>query len=624
MPPLVDFGTSAVSMDAARQQLMLLAAVYNDRRELVTQYLGVSGSILTWHRPSTSWPPAYVLIQTAANEYYLAIEGTTNVLQALAHFWGGFGVKGAGESPIVVGPWWAVAQEMAEELAGVLGPPGRNIDLRISGHSYGGAVAQLLGNHYRSIMGPESNIQVLTFGAPKAVSSVYDGPQPQQHWRIESTGDPIPTLPPNPGGMVFSEINLSWLLSGGPAVWEPRGVLTTLYLRGNVAPPDPDTPIPNGATNGIPQAHYLPNYLGRLYGNYLLYGGSDDSREAMVVTAAILANESPPMPEPSLPPTFEFPTGVTQVIPVIPAFLMRLSDPVATAQLTFMFSGPRGESWGESYSIDVPGVKSKQSLFDRFPDANQAFVQNRLRFLNKQCILQSIRISYTTSPKESLILPYNLPGIGGTGSADVDNNADVCSTAAVFNLYGQEQGQRKVWFRGLSDSAFERDGTTGLMKLLAVTNTSIMSFLTAAQAFGIGIVRRVKATDDGPNRKIGVVTVNGETYPGFALLTTQEPHGWTGKVNVLIGLANKKNLPGLNGIFQFEVASANTGWVKYATPLYQSVPGNPAYVRIFAQDSLSVIVATRSRFAWAGSRQVKSSFSRSRGARSARRIRNLA
>lgn len=623
MPPLVDFGTDAIAMDAARQQLFLITAVYNDRRDVVTSYLGDAGEILSWQRQSTSWPPSWVLVQTAENKYFLAIEGTTNVNQALQHFWGSFGISAGGAPVAEVGPWQVVAEEMAEVLDEWLTPTSRNIELRISGHSYGGAIAQLLGNRYRGKMGPESSIQVMTFGAPRAVSSLYTGPQPQQHWRVESTGDPVPTLPPGETVPVLLDSALSWFFPEQAAVWQHRGTLVTLYERGNTTLPNPDGPIPEGATDGIPQAHYLTNYLARLNGNYQLYGGSAASYEAMVATAAILNNETAPLPTPSLPPTFERPQGVTQVIPIIPAFLTNLGVPMATAKLSFLFVGPKGESWAESYSIDVPGVKSKQALRARFPDANQAFVQGRLRFLNRQCVLQSIRISYDTPPKESLIVPYNLIGTGGSATGD-DNQADVCSTAAVWNLYGQEQGQRKVWFRGLTDSAITRDGTTGLFILLPNTKKNMEVFLSAAQAFGCGIVRRVKPADTGATRKIGVVTVNGETYQGFSLVTTQEAHGWTGKLNVSFGQMNKKNLPGLNGVFEAEVASANTFWIKYATPLYAVVPGNPGYVRTVTYDPISIIDAGSSVFAWGGSRQVKSSFTRSRGARSARRLRNLA
>ena len=626
MPPLADFGTDAANMDAARQQLFLISAVYNDRREDVEAYLGESGVILAWQRQKTAWPPSWAIIQTAANKYFVVIEGTTNVSQALQHFWGSFGLSQDDQFVRNFGPWEVVSTELQESLAEFLSPPSRNLDLRIAGHSYGGAVAQLLGNHYRRTLGPESDIQVMTFGAPRAVTNQYSGPQPQTYWRIESTNDPVTALPPGETVPVLVDSVLSWFVPSAAAAWQHRGNQVILYPQGNTSLPTPPGPYPPFVTDAVPNAHFLDNYLGRLYGNYQLYGGSEASYLAVQLTEVILKNATPPIPVASLPPVFQHPPGVQQVIPLLPFFVRSLGvATVPVGKIDLMFVGPKGESWAESYSIEVPGLKSKQQLFDRLPDANQAFIKNRLAFLNRQCVLQSIRIGYSTSPRQSLIVPYNLIGTGGT-SGDTDNEADVCSTAAVWNLYGAEFGQRKVWFRGLTDAAVRRDPTTGIFVLNPNTKTYMQSFLNAAEGYGCGVVQRSKPTEEGAGRKIGLTKVDGsvEDYPGYALVTTQEAHGWTGKMTVSFGLANKKNLPGLNGVFQAEVASANTFWIKYVTPLFQSVPAFPAYVRTVAYEALAVIVASRSNFAWATSRQVKSSFTRSRGARSARRLRNLA
>ena len=80
--------------------------------------------------------------------------------------------------------------------------------VHVTGHSLGGAVAQIIGMwlHKRG-----KNVQVFSFGAPKVSAQVLDS-QPT-HWRVVRLSDPIPFTPPWPyahTGLFIDSQDLDW------------------------------------------------------------------------------------------------------------------------------------------------------------------------------------------------------------------------------------------------------------------------------------------------------------------------------------------------------------------------------------------------------------------------------
>ena len=81
--------------------------------------------------------------------------------------------------------------------------------VHVTGHSLGGAVAQIIGMwlHIRG-----KNVQVFSYGSPKVSSQVLSGGQPT-HWRVVRTSDPIPFTPPwpyNHTGLFIDSQTLDW------------------------------------------------------------------------------------------------------------------------------------------------------------------------------------------------------------------------------------------------------------------------------------------------------------------------------------------------------------------------------------------------------------------------------
>jgi len=81
--------------------------------------------------------------------------------------------------------------------------------VHVTGHSLGGAVAQIIGMwlHKRG-----KNVQVFSYGSPKVSNQVLSGGQPT-HWRVVRRSDPIPFTPPWPyshTGLFIDSQTLDW------------------------------------------------------------------------------------------------------------------------------------------------------------------------------------------------------------------------------------------------------------------------------------------------------------------------------------------------------------------------------------------------------------------------------
>jgi len=79
--------------------------------------------------------------------------------------------------------------------------------VHLTGHSLGGAVAQIMGRwlHKRGY-----NVQVFSYGSPKISTQSGDKPR---HWRVVRPSDPVPFMPPWPyihTGLFINSQTLDW------------------------------------------------------------------------------------------------------------------------------------------------------------------------------------------------------------------------------------------------------------------------------------------------------------------------------------------------------------------------------------------------------------------------------
>ena len=81
--------------------------------------------------------------------------------------------------------------------------------VHVTGHSLGGAVAQIIG---MSLHKRGKNVQIFSYGSPKVSSQVLSSGQPT-HWRVVRRSDPIPFTPPWPyahTGLFIDSQDLDW------------------------------------------------------------------------------------------------------------------------------------------------------------------------------------------------------------------------------------------------------------------------------------------------------------------------------------------------------------------------------------------------------------------------------
>jgi pimeloyl-ACP methyl ester carboxylesterase len=195
------------------------------------------GVVVRWHPGGGAYPG--VLTVAGPGWFIAAGHGTTNFQQiALYSF---YGVA----PPSDVGIFSTNFQfyDAADYLHGILVADGMtpNMPLMLAGHSYGGAMVQLLAARYR-VAFPNRIIRFLTYGAPKSgdprfksILERIDG------LALENDQDFVPLLPPDLSALE-PVIRITGL--GGLTVWVPwqRPPTTLLqYDDGTVAADTPGT-----------------------------------------------------------------------------------------------------------------------------------------------------------------------------------------------------------------------------------------------------------------------------------------------------------------------------------------------------------------------------------------------
>lgn len=615
MPDLLAFGVAAPNLDAARQQLCMVTCVYQDERSRVEDLIGLGGAVLLWQQIKGSWPASYVVARSGTNRFFIAVEGTTNVVfQVPTHLYGSFEWDwGVGGPPN--GAWYSVAKEMLPDILAVLPADLAGCEVYVSGHSYGGALALLLGVLFAQKKQART-VQVLSFGAPKTFRRGYVGDFPNSYWRFEANHDPVPEIPPavtdqfgNPG---WDPLFGAWSFLNPD--WVHYGEEETLYASGKVNVPGSDpNPLPPGVTNESPDAHLLRNYWGLLKQNYVVFGGEDVSVLALRLTDEALLTPSQREPTPGLPGYFKNDQGVLTWIPTGPPAVLTSSggSGLATVEHSWVFFDANGRKWTEKYNktADDP-TTSVYNLTD-------SYINLRLAFLVKSCYLRSIKsrdVSGVLPPAERLLNLYGLYGLTGT-------LPDLTTTAVVMRLVGLTGGQRLIWFRGVPDSEVERDPVSGVDLFRGLLKTSVEAWLAAQAPSGYAILNRTKPVVGTPSETRYGGPVTGLAQLNRATVSMSNTAGYAVGARVRIARYDEKRLPGFNGEYTLLAVTPTFITVGYRTPAPILYTGTNGQVRLIVPRPLNVIDGPSCQFSHYGTRQTKSLQTNSRGAAPSKRLR---
>lgn len=231
---------------AAGQQLVLLRALYAEREAGARALLATDAQLVAWEEiEDYSWPPSWCVIRDG-NRWFITLAGTTNLRQMGGHLLGTIAVAdGPGPIPSIEGnviegrpngAWAALWDTLWPDIRAKLPDDLAGHQVHLSGHSYGGALAQLFAS--RLMRAESADVQVMTFGQPRVWTKGYKGPIPEVCYLLASPYDPVFASPPSYNavwvGQLYGDVGL-----GGIDVvrWQHYGEI--VYLRADGA----DSPV---------------------------------------------------------------------------------------------------------------------------------------------------------------------------------------------------------------------------------------------------------------------------------------------------------------------------------------------------------------------------------------------
>lgn len=273
--PLVDdaFSEFAYSSGSAReealcQQMALITCLYwNDaeRAQRIVNQLG-GGVIVKWEFSETSWPPSYAIVRQV-DRYYVILTGTMSARQLATHIIGAAPAPYSSD-PSFAHPLWQIqSKRLFVEIGRVLNEGPQFTEINLAGHSWGGAVAQLLANAFAA-NGIGDSVSLITFGQPKAITQGYNGPEPVRYFRVVNSDDIVSNLPPINPAVVAARVPLLGPLLGkllGYVHYGRRIELTSQpeIFQGVNGQEEPFR-TPNDITRTISFEHSSITYLDRL------------------------------------------------------------------------------------------------------------------------------------------------------------------------------------------------------------------------------------------------------------------------------------------------------------------------------------------------------------------------
>lgn len=263
---------------AAAQQAALCNMVYYKNTAAMEAFLGADGSIVKWHPTEGSWLPSVAILQSGPHRYFGVSEGTIGILQALA--------QGPYNIPVVYprAPdnhgslgglfYYQAYLSLADDLARYIPSSDPLTRVYFSGHSMGGAIAQVAGIEWARSFDP-ARVQLLTIAQPAFLCGSYTGPEPTVYLRIFCTPDYVPDYPTQGGSWSIPDpANIQNWFWGIPQ-WYQTGVPLNLGPDGTLGGGQtPGALQSHNATNIFPYCHKLPNYLGRIAGAINQYVGN--------------------------------------------------------------------------------------------------------------------------------------------------------------------------------------------------------------------------------------------------------------------------------------------------------------------------------------------------------------
>lgn len=283
---------------------------------------------------------------------------------------------------------------------------------------------------------------------------------------------------------------------------------------------------------------------------------------------------------------------------------------------TWIFFDSVGARWDEEYWCNASSARTSLGPLE------PAVINKRLAFLHPTCKLRMIQAAEYQGNRTTWERIYNL---GGLPMADPTVGPDLTASAIYWRLVGTNGGRRFVAFRGLPDNAIARNPVSGFAVVGDLVRPLIEAWVVQAAALGYGInFRKRKSVADNTDTRL-VINVDGTDAAGSLLVTLDSVAGYNNGDRVRLAGFDPKQFNGLDGEYYITNVSDTTFNIAYTPPSMTNFGNVGATARRIVQEAISVINPNTkySNFSHFNQHQTKSDFTRTRGARRAKRIRPL-
>lgn len=290
-------------------------------------------------------------------------------------------------------------------------------------------------------------------------------------------------------------------------------------------------------------------------------------------------------------------------------------------KLVFNYIESSGATWSEVYYRTASSAAVAVIV-------NGKAIAARRSMLHSTCLLRNIRSFNVAASRDSFTATQNYPGLF------VDTTSEGPAPAGLSAVVAFTVGTgRSVlrWMRGLPGALVREDPNTGFPAPPAILTKALQAFGAEMGNSGCGTrvlqpSQKYQGVQVTSNPTLGTTTISynvaqGQAVPVFTGVVPQN--------RLVIGLASKKDLPGLNGHWTVLAATTPTGTpqngsvtVKYVMPNgLAALPFN-GYIKAEGYSAVNGFIGAG--LAYYGTHSTRSIFSNSRGAKHAARLRVLA
>lgn len=168
--------------------------------------------------------------------YYIWVAGTVNIDQWTGNVAGALTPRPYANGILVHSFFWLLAQQLIAGGESRLPTPADGIKFTVTGHSLGGAVAQILCIELGTRYGRD-NVELLTFGQPKCFTAGLPGTQLWPTYvRVRVPQDPVPMVPPDRLLSFFLSLGIPSAVQSVAYEWTHYGTGYQLGAGGTLSP----------------------------------------------------------------------------------------------------------------------------------------------------------------------------------------------------------------------------------------------------------------------------------------------------------------------------------------------------------------------------------------------------